>query len=63
MKTFILIITILAMIGVFASLIYGLINMSKTGKENRKKSNKMMWLRVYVQGIAIALMFVFAVLS
>lgn len=63
MKTLIFILIMIAMLGVFASLIFGLFNMSKDGMEARRKSNKMMWMRVYLQGAAIFLLFIFGVLA
>lgn len=46
---------LLAMGAVLVSLLIGLFFMVKEGKENAKKSNKMMQLRVMLQAIAIAL--------
>lgn len=63
MKTLIFILIMVAMLGVFASLIYGLVSMSKDGMEARRKSNKAMWMRVYLQGAAIFLLFIFGVLT
>ncbi len=63
MKTLIFVLIMLAMLGVFASLIYGLFNMSKDGMDARKKSNKMMWMRVYLQGAAILLLFIFSAIG
>lgn len=63
MKTFIFIAVMIAMLAVMGTLLFGLFSMSKEGKEHREKSNKMMWLRVYLQGAAILLMFIFATLS
>ena len=63
MKMFIFALIMISMLAVFATMLIGLVRMSKDGKENRTKSNNMMWMRVYLQGIAIALMFLFAALS
>ncbi len=63
MKILVFIGVMLAMLAVMGSMIYGLFSMSKEGQEHREKSNKMMWMRVYLQGAAILLMFVFAALS
>tara|TARA_B100000686_G_scaffold346450_1_gene433162 strand:+ start:1649 stop:1843 length:195 start_codon:yes stop_codon:yes gene_type:complete len=60
MQTAVFILIMLAMLGVFASLIIGLFRLSKDGENNRKQSNKMMWWRVWLQGAAILLMFIFA---
>jgi len=63
MKTFIFIGVMISMLAVMATLVLGLFRMSQDGDENRKKSQKMMWTRVYLQGIAILLMFLFAAAS
>lgn len=63
MKTIIFILIMVSMLGVFASLIYGLFNMSKEGMDARRKSNKAMWMRVYLQGAAILLLFIFGGLA
>ena len=63
MQTAVFILIMLAMLGVFASLIIGLFRLSKDGENNRKQSNKMMWWRVWLQGAAILLMFIFASLG
>lgn len=60
MKTVIFIAVMVSMLAVMASLVFGLFKMSKEGRENREKSNRMMWIRVYLQGIAILLMVIFA---
>ena len=53
---------IIAMVLVLASLFVGLISMVKGGEFNQKYGNKLMRLRVTLQGIALAL-FVMAVIS
>ena len=60
MQTLVFVLIMVAMLGVFASLIIGLFRLSKDGVDSRKKSNKMMWWRVWLQGAAILLMFLFA---
>ena len=60
MQTFVFILILLAMLGVLGSLIYGLYQMSQEGMDHRRKSNKMMWMRVWLQGAAILLIFIFA---
>ncbi len=60
MQTFVFILILLAMLGVLGSLIYGLYQMSQEGTDHRRKSNKMMWMRVWLQGAAILLIFIFA---
>ena len=47
----------LALGAVVAALLIGLFFMVKEGKENAKKSNKLMQARVILQGVAIALIF------
>tara|TARA_B100001971_G_C18053714_1_gene464201 strand:+ start:583 stop:774 length:192 start_codon:yes stop_codon:yes gene_type:complete len=63
MKTFIFIAVMLAMLAVMGSLLFGLFNMAKEGQEHRQKSNKTMWVRIYLQAVAILLMFIFGAMS
>ena len=53
---------VLAMILVLASLAVGLFSMVKGGEFNKKHGNKLMRMRVTLQGVALAL-FVLAVLA
>lgn len=53
---------IVAMFLALASLIVGIVSMAKGGEFNRKYGNKLMQLRVYMQGAALAL-FALAILS
>ncbi len=53
---------IIAMILVLASLAVGLFSMVKGGEFNKKYGNKLMRMRVTLQGVALAL-FVLAVLA
>ena len=53
---------IIAMVLVLASLAIGLFGMAKGGTFNKKYGNKLMRMRVYMQGLALA-MFVLAVWS
>lgn len=56
------ILTLIAMLAVVSSLAIGLYYMTRQGDENRKMSNKMMRLRVTLQGFAL-LMFVLAFMT
>jgi hypothetical protein len=48
---------LLAMLGVLASLMFGIFAMTGEGEDKRLKSNKMMQMRVWLQGLAILLLF------
>lgn len=48
---------LVAMIGAVASFIFGTYVMTKGGDINKKYSNKMMQARVFLQGLAIGLLF------
>ena len=52
----------LAMLGVLVSLFTGLVSMARGGDFNRRNGNKMMRMRVLLQGLAV-LLFVAAALS
>ena len=54
MSQFFSILMILAMILVFLSLAVGLISMARGGELNKKYGNKLMRLRVTLQGLALA---------
>ncbi len=60
MSQFFFILMALAMLLVLLSLIVGIVGMVKGGEFNKKYSNKMMRMRVTLQGLALAL-FVIAV--
>ncbi len=62
MSRFFFILMIVAMLLVLASLAVGLFAMVKGGEFNKKHSNKLMRMRVTLQGLALAL-FVLAVLA
>ena len=62
MSRFFFILMIIAMFLTLASLIVGLVAMVKGGEFNEKYGNKLMRLRVTMQGIALAL-FALAMLS
>ncbi len=47
----------LALVTVFVTLILGALNMRKTGKEARLRSNKLMRIRVASQFVAVILLF------
>jgi len=48
----------LALLTVFVTLILGALNMRKTDKESRRRSNKLMRIRVASQFVAVILLFV-----
>lgn len=62
MSTFFLIAAIVAMIAVLATLGAGLVGMTRGGDFNARHGNRLMRLRVALQGLAI-LLFVLAVLT
>ena len=62
MSGFFFTLMIIAMVLVFASLAVGLFSMVKGGEFNKKHGNKLMRMRVTLQGVALAL-FVLAVLA
>jgi len=62
MSGFFLILLVLAMLAVLASLLLGLFFMAKGGEANRRHSNRLMRLRVALQGIALVL-FVLALIT
>lgn len=62
MSRFFFILMIIAMILVLASLIVGIVSMIKGGEFNKKYGNKLMRMRVTLQGLALGL-FVLAVWS
>ena len=53
MKTLFLILMLIAMVGVVASLLAGVILMGKGGDQNKKHANKLMQTRVYCLGAAL----------
>lgn len=57
-----MVMTGLAMLAVLATLITGLVGLSKGGEFNRKYGNRLMRLRVLLQGFAL-LMFALAVMT
>ncbi len=60
MSRFFFILMIIAMILVLASLVVGIVSMIKGGEFNKKYGNKLMRMRVTLQGLALGL-FVLAV--
>lgn len=56
MKSFTIVIVLVLMLGVLGALGFGLWQMAHDGEDRRKKSNKMMQLRVYLQGAILALL-------
>jgi len=63
MKSFTVVIVLLLMLCVLGALGFGLWQMAHDGEERRKKSNKMMQLRIYLQGAILALLALIAVFS
>ena len=55
MATFFIILTAIFAIATLASLMVGVVSMGKAGEFNRKYGNKLMRLRVIMQGLAILL--------
>ena len=62
MKAFFFTAMVIAMVAVFAVLVIGLISMIKGGEFNEKYGNRLMRLRVILQGVALAF-FALAVLA
>lgn len=54
MSTFFFAMMLLAMLAVVASLVTGLVVMTKGGETNKKLGNRLMQARVMFQGLAIA---------
>lgn len=63
MKPVILICVMVLVAIVFAILMMGLWQMMQDGDEKRKKSNKMMKMRVYLQGLVLLLLAIIALFS
>jgi len=57
MTTVFFILMAVAMAGVLATLLVGVVSMAKGGDFNKKYSNKLMQARVYLQGAAIMFFF------
>ncbi len=53
MSTFFFLAAIACMLGVLGSLLFGIVAMTKGQEKDHKTSNKMMQLRVLMQGLAI----------
>lgn len=62
MRNIFFILTLVTMVAVFITLVAGIIMMSKGGELNKKYGNKLMQIRVGLQGLAIAF-FVIAFMS
>lgn len=60
MSSFALIAVVLAMIAVLATLFVGLIGMARGGEFNARYGNRLMRLRVILQGVALLLVIVAA---
>lgn len=55
---------LLAMLGLLAILLMGLINMGRNDRASQQRSNKFMWLRIAVQfGVILLLLLAFYVKS
>lgn len=52
----------LASLAVLAVLVIGIVTFAKGGEFNRKHGNRLMRYRLYAQGLAVALIVLFAVL-
>lgn len=52
------ILIVIALVGVVASLLMGVINLYRNSAESRTRSNKLMRLRVILQAVAIVLLVV-----
>ena len=63
MKSFTNVIDLVLMLAVLGALGFGLWQMAHDGEDRRKKSNKMMQLRVYLQGGILALLALMAIFS
>ena len=55
---FFFILALISMLGVLGSLLFGVIAMTKGGEEDRKTSNKLMRMRIILQGAAILFLFI-----
>ena len=62
MSNFFTILMLIAMAAVLASLIVGIVAMAKGGEFNKKYGNKLMRMRVMLQGVAL-LLFALAVMT
>lgn len=56
MATFFFFIALACMLGVLGSLIFGVAFMTKGGEKDHQSSNRMMRLRIVLQGLALAFM-------
>jgi len=63
MENIVLILAVLALLGTTAALILGLINTVRTDKNQAKRSNRLMKVRVGLQAVSIALIALLVVLS
>lgn len=61
MSSFTLVAVILAMLAVLATLFVGLVGMARGGEFNARYGNRLMRLRVILQGLALLLVIVAAV--
>ena len=63
MKSFTIVIVLSLMLAVLGALGFGLWQMAHEGGDRRKKSNKMMQWRIYLQGAVLALLALMAVFT
>jgi len=63
MKSFTVVIVLVLMLAVLGAMGFGLWQMAHEGDDRRKKSNKMMQLRIYLQGAVLALLALMAALT
>ena len=63
MSNIFFILTVIAALLVLASLFAGVFVMAKGGETDKKYSNKLMRLRIYLQGLAVLLMAIALMLS
>lgn len=57
MDKFLLVAIVVAMLGVVVVLAIGIGNFGKGGADGARKSNRMMWWRIGLQAVAVALIF------
>jgi hypothetical protein len=63
MKTAVFTMMIIAMLGALGALAVGLVGMAQGGEFNRKYGNKLMRIRIMMQGLALGLFALAAMLS
>ena len=63
MKTFMFILVLIAMFVTLGVLATGIIGMARGGEFNKRNSNRIMRLRVIMQGVAVLLFLLFVLLA